>query len=109
MKNKLGQLLIFSALLSTSSIHSQTQDKKCNSTSTVIKGTYKGENLMFKNSETNGIQKILVDNKEIATKFSTAFELPLSNLKRGQTFELKIIYCDLTPIPYKILNPDAIK
>jgi hypothetical protein len=110
MKKTIRQLLISSALLSTMSIYSQTQDKNCKSTSTVIKGTYHGKNLLFQNSETNGIQKILVDNKEIVSKFnSTAFELPLTNLKDGQKFEVKIVYCDATPPPFKILNADVIK
>jgi len=110
MKKTIRQLLISSALLSTMSIYGQTQDKNCKSTSTVIKGTYNGKNLLFQNSETNGIQKILVDNKEIVSNFnSIAFELPLSNLKVGQKFELKIVYCDTTPTPYKILNVEVIK
>jgi hypothetical protein len=109
MENRLKQSLILSLLLSTISIYSQA-DKKCKLISTVITGKYTGKNLMFQNNETNGIQKMLLDGKEVVSNFnSTAFELPLDKLKKGQAFKLEIIYCDVKPVPYKILNEDAIK
>ncbi|MEO6304759.1 MAG: hypothetical protein ABIP51_16480 [Bacteroidia bacterium] len=109
MKINLKQLFLVLALLSTTGLFSQTTDN-CKPTSNTIKGTYHGKNLMFENRAEGGIQKILINNKEVASKINSAtFELPLKNLKDGEAFELKIIYCEMVPASYKILNPEVIK
>jgi len=84
--------------------------KDCTIKSVTVNGTYHGKNLLFQNNEANGIQKILLDKKEVVSEFkATAFELPLTDLKHGQKFELTIVYCDATPRPFKILNEEVIK
>ena len=110
MKNQLRNIFIALALFSVAGVFSQTSGGNCKITSTIINGVYHGKNLNFQNQENNGIQKIFLNNKEVKAKFnSKTFELSLAELKLDQAFELKIVYCEMAPIPYSILNPEVIK
>jgi hypothetical protein len=106
-RNLLACSMIFCSL----AVGAQTQGKKCDVDSTTITGTYKGENLYFQNTSPNGIQTIIVDKQLVSTDFVSAFEIDFStlNIKPGQSFELMIIYCKTNPVPYNILNLEAIK
>lgn len=97
-------------LLTTSTVFGQTETKPCKTTSTLISGTYHGKNLYFQTTIPNSIQKISLNEKEMATVFlAKAFELDLSELKQDQAYSIKIYYCENTETPYKILNPEAVK
>lgn len=105
------KIVAFIFLLSCAfSSRGQTAEIKCNPLSTLIKGTYNSKNLYIQQTEKNGIQSILINNAEIKLDRSKeAFEIDLSNLPIGQSFEIKIIYCETLLAPYKILNSEAIK
>ena len=112
MKNNFKKIFILSTFFSILSICGFAQDTKCVEKTQTIKGKYNGKNLFFENQATNGIQKIYINNKEVVSNAATvtkAFELKLSDLKLGQSFDLKIVFCEMVPTPFKILNPDDIK
>ncbi|MBA2612480.1 MAG: hypothetical protein H0U95_10945 [Bacteroidetes bacterium] len=112
MKNKFKQALLLGAFFTAFSICGVAQQSNCIVASKVIKGKYNGKNLLFENQATNGIQKIYINDKEVvsnATSVTKAYELKLSDLKMGQAFDLKIVFCEMVPTPFKILNPDDIK
>jgi hypothetical protein len=103
------RILIFSlTVFLSSNVFSQTKELRCKTTSTVIEGIYQGKNLFFLN-ENGGIQNIFINKKEVSNKFGPSFELTLSDLKVGQKFKLKIIYCENPTLPFQIANPEAIK
>lgn len=110
MKNMIKIFVFIFIMLSAFTSLCQTTEIKCNPISTFINGTYHSKNLYLQQTEVNGIQSILINNVEIKLDRSKeAFEIDLSALPNGQTFEIKIIYCDTLLSPYKILNPEAIK
>ena len=105
---KMKRLILVILLLSTFSIYSQN----CKTDTSVITGTYKGKNILYKNTSkgVNAIKTIHVNNKEIVLSPNSALvEIPLSYLKIGEKFEVKITYCHQKGSPpFTIINLDEI-
>lgn len=95
--------------LTFSTAFGQTNDPKCKTTSTLISGTYQGKNLFFQTTP-NAIEKLTINDKVMGGGFNvSAFEVNLSDLKVAQKYEIKVYFCEGTPTPYKLLNPEAVK
>lgn len=108
MKIKTISLVTILFFLSTG--FSQSQEKRCNPISTLIKGVYQSKNLYIQILVEHSVQSFLVNNKEFKLNpAEKAFEINLSDMKPGQNYEVKIIYCEGKEIPYKILNPEVLK
>ncbi len=101
---------LFFVLSLLSSAFAQTQTTNCNPLETKISGEYHSKNLFIQQTTANSILEIAINGKSYKLgDLSTAFEINLSDLKVLQAFEISIKYCEGKGIPYKILNPEALK
>jgi len=110
MKLKVNKLALFLFLFLAITSFGQSKEINCKTTSTRISGIYDGKNLFFQIIIPNSIQNIIVNKNEITiSKSSDTFELDLSTLKKGQTYDIIINYCEGSKTPYKLLNSNIEK